>query len=220
MTRLQKALLLVSLVFNAMFVIGYFATSLSAESAGSAEAAARLVGDELGLDTRQRQAFLALRKEADAQKAELRQAILLAHEKLVAELCKPRRDPETVRERKIDLAELREAYRELTFRQSDRFLEMLTPKQRKGVDDRLRSHGRRKRFDEGFVRQFDENGDGKLDPKEREKAIRAVRERKGRGPKPRSRGGRPDHPHRRPPKGGRRGSEENARGDASAKEES
>jgi len=219
MTRFQKALLLASLVFNAMVVIGYFATSLTSESAGSAEAAARLVGDELGLDTHQREAFLELRREADAQKAELRQAIELAHEKLVAELCKARRDPEMLRERQTALAELRDAYRELTFRHSDRFLGMLTPEQRQDVGQRLGRRGRHRRLRDAFLRRYDEDGDGELNQEEREDAIRAVRGRRGRGRRYPDGDGRPGHPRRRPPRGRRRRSHDDARGKPSAKDE-
>lgn len=220
MTRVQRTLLLVSLVFNATVAIGYFATSLCAESARSAEDAARLVGEEFGLDSRQRQAFAELRKEADAGKAELREAMTLAHERLLAELCKPRRDEDMVREREAALAELREAYREFTVRQSDRFLEMLTPAQRRSIGERLGRRGRSRRYDEDFIRQFDADGDGRLNAEECENAIRSVRGRRGRGHRRRDEDERPGHAGRRPGKGARRRSQDGERGGATAEERS
>jgi len=176
MTRLLKILLLVSLAFNAAFVVGYLSRSLSAAPADTPEAAAELVSRKLDLDERQRQAFLALRKESHSRKRELRQAIALARERLVAEQCKPQPDPNTIRALKTDLNELRQTYRDLSFHQTNRFLKLLKPKQRRRVHDLLSKHGQPGGLDEQFLQQYDEDRDGQISPQEYSKLIRATRD--------------------------------------------
>lgn len=194
MTRATKAILVVSLVFNIMFAIGYVASSLSATPSDTAESAADLVSRKLGLDDEQRRAFLKLRKETQKRKRELRQAMGLARERLTAEQCKADRDDETIRRLKADVDALRQSYREISFHQSDRFLTMLTPKQRKQLHDFLRKQGKPADYDEEFLKQFDEDGDGKLSRAERDKAIRATRERSRKPGKGRPRGSKQKGP--------------------------
>ena len=194
MTRASKAILIVSLVFNIMFAVGYVASSLSATPTDTAEGAAELVSRKLGLNDEQRRAFIALRKETQKRKRELRQAIALAREQLTAEQCRPERDDAAIRRLKADSDALRQSYREISFHQSDRFLTLLTPKQRKQLHDFLRKQGKPVDYDEEFLKQFDEDADGKLSRAERDKAIRSTREHSRKPGKGRPRDNRQKEP--------------------------
>ena len=213
MSKLARILLGVSLLFNAMFAIGYLSAQTSADTTTTPTRTADLVADKLGLDASQREAFIALRQEIGEKAHELQQAALVAEQELWVASCDPKADPENIAKLKSDLSEFRRARRELGFRQFNRFLELLTPEQRKSVTEKLRRHGPHGRFRGPHWGRFDTDKDGKLSKDERAKLMESCRERFRKGSKdfPRHEGRRPPPgspgswrrgPRPRPPKGG------------------
>jgi Spy/CpxP family protein refolding chaperone len=196
MSRLVKIALVVSLAFNIAFLIGYFSAPTSAKPVELPDHAVDLVQRELGLDMSQRKQFVSLHTQADARAREFYEATALARQELLAESAKPEPDADKIATLQEELNRLREANRELHFAQFKRFMETLTPHQRRAVHDKLRyghhSHGRRR---EHFIREFDEDGDGRLNEKERRKAIETVRKRFH------DRAGRDGREHPKPPFG-------------------
>jgi len=183
MNKPLAALLAISLVFNAMFAVGYF----SARSTGGTQPGnghtTDIVAERLGLDDTQREKFAALRKNGRERGEELNQATLLAQEGLWLESCAPEGNAERVQKLKDDLYQLHEARRQLEFEQLNKFLEILTPEQRERMGERLRQpHGPRPPWAPRFGR-FDADRDGRLSPEEREKAMGAMRKRFGSGPR-------------------------------------
>jgi len=202
MMNLTRIVLILSLSFNAMFVVGYFATGTSAEPSAEPEAAAQLVAKELGLDERQREAFVELRKEAEESTQELRQAASIAEEALLKAACEPKPDPERVGTLEADLSEIRKAHQSVSYGHFRRFMGLLTPEQRDAVHEKFRARGR---WHEGrrqrVLREFDTDSDGRLDEQERRKAMQTIHERVRQTPgkKPQWRqGGTPPPPHMRP----------------------
>lgn len=187
MSKPLAALLAVSLVFNAMFAIGYFSARTTADTKPDNGRTADIVAERLGLNDAQREQFAALRKEGRERGEELNQATLLAQESLWLESCSPGDNAERVQKLKEDLYQLHEARRKLEFEQLNKFLEILTPEQRERMGERLRRpHGPRPPWAPRFGR-FDADRDGRLSPDERDKAMGAMRKRFGYGP------GRPGH---------------------------
>ena len=178
MTRPLRIPLLVSLSFNAMFVIGYFCTPTAGQAPESAEQAANLVAQKLGLDSRQREAFVSLRNEAHQQAEELAQTASLLQNQLCCESASPAADPKAVAELQEDLAGVREVHQQFQLDQFRRFMDVLTPRQREAAARMLHSRFGERRLRKAHVLQeFDTDGDGKLSPAERARAIRALRER-------------------------------------------
>ncbi|NQT89538.1 periplasmic heavy metal sensor [bacterium] len=178
MNRLLKIALVVSLAFNIAFLIGYFSAPTSAKPTELPDHTADLVQRELGLDMDQRKNFLSLHSAAGARAREFYEATALARQELLAESAKPEPDDEKIATLQEELSRLRESNRELHFSQFQKFMETLTPHQRRAVHEKLsfghRSHGRRH---EHFVREFDEDKDGRLNEEERRRAIETVRKR-------------------------------------------
>jgi len=180
MSRPWRVLLLVSLSFNVMFVIGYFCTPTAGQAPESPEQAADLVAQKLGLDSRQRETFVSLRKEAHQQAAALAQTASLLQDELCSESASPAADPEAVAELEKDLADLREVNQQVQFDQFRRFMDVLTPRQREAAVKVIHSRfGDRKLRRPRVLQEFDADGDGKLSPAERAKAIQTLRERHG-----------------------------------------
>ncbi len=175
MNRLLKGFLLVSVSFNVMFAIGYFCAPSMATAPGSPDASAADVADTLGLDDTQRAAFAALRKEAHDEAEELAQHAALLQQQLWSEAADPAADQKTIEDTAKDLGAVRDAYREVQVGQFRRFMGILSPEQRQAVTERLGAQrpGLRARLE----REFDTDGDGVLNPAERENALRAFRER-------------------------------------------
>jgi hypothetical protein len=209
MNRLLKGFLLVSVSFNVMFAVGYFCAPSTAEPPESPDAAAAALADKLGLDASQQATFASLRREANERAAELAQHAALLQEQLWSEAADPAADPKTIESTAKDLGAVRDAYREVQVAQFRRFMGVLTPQQRQAVMERRRTQrpGLRARLE----REFDTDGNGVLDPAERENALRAFRERfRGAHPEgPRSAplepGGRRVPQESWPPRKGRRG---------------
>ena len=180
MSKLGAVLLSGSLIFNAMFAVGYFRARTADEPVDTAERtdrAAELLAEKLGLDDDQKAKFIVLHEETRERGRELRDAAELAQQELWVESCGPESDPERVQALETDLFELRRSRRELGFDQFRRFLEILTPEQRDRVQERLRRHCPPRHSHGRFLERFDEDKDGKLSPDERAKAIRTMRER-------------------------------------------
>ena len=60
MSRALRILLIASLSFNVMFIIGYLCGPSKAQAPQSTEQAAEMVSERLGLDGSQREAFLSV----------------------------------------------------------------------------------------------------------------------------------------------------------------
>jgi len=169
-----RVLLVVSLVFNAMFIGGYLHARARADLAESEEARAELVADELQLDDEQLKTLRDLRAEAQQQVARTRQRIFLARQDLWAEINSPSPDPDRIAAAEERLAEL---YREISrqglsgFRA---FMDTLRPEQRRAVIKRIRTRGLLHPRAQRMLRRFDTDGNGVLDETERAKAREAL----------------------------------------------
>jgi Spy/CpxP family protein refolding chaperone len=178
MSKIARLALIASLGFNVMFAVGYFCTPTSGQAPDNSEQAADLVAQHLGLDSRQRDTFVSLRTEARQQSEELAQAASLIEAQLCSESASPTADPQAVGDLQKDLADVREAHQQLQFDQFRRFMDVLTPKQRDAALKALHSKPTdRKLRKSGILQEFDSDGDGKLSPAERAKAIQALSER-------------------------------------------
>jgi len=178
MSRAWRILLLVSLSFNGMFVVGYFCTQTAGQAPESPDQAANAVAQKLGLDSQQREAFLALRQEAHQQADALAQTASLLQDELCSQTASLTADPEAVAELEKDLADVREVNQQIQFDQFRRFMDVLTPGQRETTAKMLHSRsGDRKLRRPRVLQEFDTDGDGKLSPAERAKSIQTLRER-------------------------------------------
>jgi len=192
MSKILAALLIVSVAFNAMFAVGYFRAHSAEPPVRTEDEFAERLAAKLGLTDAQREALVALRTKRQERAVELSQAALLAQEALWLESCDPKSDPQRLEEVKNDLFRIRETQRELGFEQFEAFLKLLTPEQREHVRERVR------RGPPGpppwcpRFQAFDLDHDGALSPKERDQALREMRQgygAPGRGPGPGWRGG-------------------------------
>ncbi|NOZ22617.1 MAG: periplasmic heavy metal sensor, partial [Planctomycetes bacterium] len=181
-------LLLVSLVFNAAFVAGYFLFRTAPETLATTEKVTEAVADDLGLNKEQREKFAALHKKNEAESAKLREAIRITRESLMTEMSKPSPNGERIRTLQDELSELYRAQREASLKRYKTFMDTLNPGQRRQVAERVERHHRRhggRRFPLPWVskrslQRFDADGDGNLSEEERAKAREAVLKEFGR----------------------------------------
>ncbi|MEW6356151.1 MAG: Spy/CpxP family protein refolding chaperone [Planctomycetota bacterium] len=191
MKMLASVVLLVSLVFNVAFVVGYLVSRSTPETLATAEKVTEVVADDLALDPAQREKFAALYKKSQDDGAKLQEAIRMTRESLTAELSSPSPDPERVRTLQGELPELYRAYREASLKHYKEFMETLTPEQRRQAAERIeqqeKHHWRRPHHPPWMqgkpLERFDADGDGQLNEEERAKARESVlKEFGGRGP--------------------------------------
>lgn len=178
MTRALRVLLVASLSFNVMFVIGYLCGPTKTQAPQSTEQAAELVTEKLGLDGPQREAFLSLRQESQQQTEELAQTAALLQDQLCSESANPAADPEAVADLQQDLADVRQVHQQSQLDHFRRFMKVLSPSQREDAVKMLhaKNSGRKLRKSR-VLQEFDADNDGKLSAAERAKAIQALRER-------------------------------------------
>jgi hypothetical protein len=178
MNRLLKIALIISLSFNITFVIGYFSAPSSAKPTELPEAAADLVQSELGLDMEQREEFMSLHAEARARTRDLIETMSIVRQQLLAESAEDEPDPEKIAKLQSELDRLRAEHRACHYNLFQKFMDSLTDHQRRTVYEKLR-YGRPPHWlrHQRLVREFDKDGDGRLNEEERSQAIQAVRER-------------------------------------------
>jgi hypothetical protein len=178
MNRLLKIALIISLAFNITFVIGYFSAPSSAKTTELPEAAADLVQSELGLDMEQREQFMSLHAEAKARTRDLIETMSIVRQQLLAESAEEEPDTEKIARLQSELDRLRDEHRTCHYNLFQKFMDSLTDHQRRTVYEKLR-YGRPPHWlrHQRLVREFDKDGDGRLNEEERGQAIQAVRER-------------------------------------------
>ena len=189
MKALMPILLLISLVFNAAFLVGYVAYRTNGQPPAITEEMTETVADELGLDKAQRETFESLLKQNAEEGAQLREAIRATREALLDEIGSPDSDPERVATLQGELAEFHQTYRDTLLHRYSKFMDVLKPEQRRAVTEKMhRHHGRHGRGDHGppwmrgkSMERFDADGDGQLDEEEREKAREALLKEFGSG---------------------------------------
>ncbi len=178
MTRALRVLLLASLSFNVMFVVGYFCAPSAGKAPESSEQAAAAVARRLGLDDQQREVFRSLRDEARKQAEELGQAADVLQDQLCSEAASPKADTAAVAELENDLACVQEVHQQSQLDHFRRFMKVLTPRQRETAARMLHAKaGDRKLRKPHVLQEFDTDKDGKLSAGERAKAMQALRER-------------------------------------------
>lgn len=172
--HLTQFALVLSVLFNVFFVAGY----LQARREAAVRAAGRVPG-ELDLDATQAALFTELRQGNSADAEVFADSLALVRQELVDELGSGTPDPQR-------LAGLVERESELVRERSlaeaarlNRFVDALTPEQRRKLMHRLNRsgafEGRRRRI----LERFDANGDGTLDERERAAARESFRARRG-----------------------------------------
>jgi Spy/CpxP family protein refolding chaperone len=178
MSRLLKIALIISLAFNITFVIGYFSAPSSAKTTELPEAAADLVQSELGLDMEQREQFVSLHAEARARTRDLIETMSIVRQQLLAESAEDEPDTEKIAKLQSELDRLRDEHRMCHQNLFRKFMDSLTDHQRHTVHEKLR-YGRPPHWlrHQRLIREFDKDGDGRLNEEERGQAIQAVRER-------------------------------------------
>jgi Spy/CpxP family protein refolding chaperone len=178
MNRLLKIALIISLAFNITFVIGYFSAPSSAKPTELPEAAADLVQSELGLDMEQREKFISLHAEATARTRDLIETMSIVRQQLLAESAEDEPNAEKIAGLQSELDRLRDEHRTYHYNLFQKFMDSLTEHQRRTVYEKLR-YGRPPHWlrHQRLVREFDKDGDGRLNEQERGQAIQAVRER-------------------------------------------
>lgn len=175
MSKALRVLLLVSLSFNVMFVIGYFCTPTTAQAPPSTVQAADLLAEKLGLDSQQRDAFLSLRTEDRQQAEAFAQTAGILADELCREAASPTADPKTVDDLQKDLADVQALHQQGSVEHFRRFMNVLTPKQRESAAKMLAAKpASRKVRKSRILQDFDADGNGVLSPAERAKAIQAL----------------------------------------------
>jgi Spy/CpxP family protein refolding chaperone len=193
-------LLGLSVIFNFSFAGGFLQARSSVETAEAPEEAEELVAEELGLTAPQQKTFSELREASRRRVEELQEAITLARQELWAELTAAVVDRERVGEAQEQLVGLHGELRQLQQDYFGRFMDALTPEQRRGVIERMRRRHGLRGVRGRLLNRFDADGDGVLDAGEREEARKHLRKaapafgehwRHGPMPPGRARGTRP-----------------------------
>lgn len=192
MIRLALAL---SLLFNVFFAAGYVSTLRKLEQAEPATDV-EVVSSELGLTGTQQTHFDALRNEFRSERASHREAMGVLRQLEAQELAVDVPDQATLDEIRARRSELQRGHRAAGRRLFDEFMNTLTPEQRRRIGERMRRGGeRRDRGDRGdrggrrgrgdrgasrdeVLRNFDSNGDGRLDEAEQLAFQEAMQRRK------------------------------------------
>jgi Spy/CpxP family protein refolding chaperone len=173
--------LVLSLLFNAFFAVGYVkaqralaATTVEppAEPAAIASSEmARRVARELSLDERQAAVFERLHAGLEDDVAVFRDAIETTERELRTLLDEPAPDPERVRVLMERRAELEQQRRLAATDRFGEFIGVLTPEQCRRLAHRMFREGdRHGRKRERLLKRFDANEDGELDETERAEA--------------------------------------------------
>ena len=179
--RVSWILLALSGTFNAFFTGGFlYARSSSQQVAQADEGRVKLVAERLALTPEQRQSFAQLRREFAAEADRLRQAIALAREERFAELAADRPDRQRIRRINQRLLSLHMDYRELAAAYRQRFVQILTPAQRRAMVELFRRRLDRAAPLRRLRQRFDTDGDGILSPRERAAAAQRLRAARGR----------------------------------------
>lgn len=168
---LLTILLLLSLVFNAFFLLGRFST----ESVAVADPGERLA-QSLKLTDRQRIRFDELRSNLQADTAAPRAHIAELQGNLAAVLEEVSPDLERARSLVEQISTERLAAQSMAADHLGSFLDILDPDQRRRLGRRMgaMSHPDRGPAD---LSAFDADGDGRLDETERAEATKLIRER-------------------------------------------
>ena len=160
-------LLVLSLLFNVFFVFGYMQAKSSSQlqngNITEANRVTEFVGNELKLDSKQRELFSRLRSEMRG----FNESIALVDQELLNELSKKQPNLDKIREIASNQVELNNQRRSEGSQKFNTLLKALSPDQCKRLSDRV---GRGRHGRAQFRRMFDENNDGKVDEQEMAKA--------------------------------------------------
>ncbi|MDG1899776.1 MAG: periplasmic heavy metal sensor [Phycisphaerales bacterium] len=168
-------LLTCSVLFNLFFIAGamvWNSEDASRPRVRSHAAAINRIVSEMGLDSRQQAAFEALRREYEEESGLLTARMQDVRNQMSMELRKEDPDPSVL----AALTERENALRNESHRAGslrfEEFLEYLTPEQRRIIGQRLEEHQSRRHHGPGgrMLDRFDLNGNGVIDPEERNTA--------------------------------------------------
>jgi Spy/CpxP family protein refolding chaperone len=170
--KILYILLGLSIIFNFSFAGGFLQARSSVDTAEAPEEAEELVAEELGLTAPQQKTFSELREASRQRVEELQEAITLARQELWSELTAAAVDRERVGEAEEQLVRLHGELRQLQQDYFRRFMDALTPEQRRGVIDRMQRRRGLRRVRGRLLERFDADRDGVLDARERDEARR------------------------------------------------
>ena len=167
--------LAMSALFNVFFLAGYVQARRAAADAGRARDVTERVRSELGLDAAQSALYDDLRKKWREDAEVYGENLALLRQDMVEELDREPRDPARLGDVLEREAELRRQWRFSEAGRFGDFLGALTPEQRRKLLGRLEHGG--PRHGGMFLKQFDANRNGVLEPQERAAAREFMRSR-------------------------------------------
>lgn len=164
-------LLALSLLFNVFFAAGYARARSEGDPGGAVASPANDVGHALGLDSRQRAAYSAMREQFDADAADLGSSVALLQRQFMDELQRAEPDLDRLRELATRNAELERERRLIAGSRMRDFVAMLTPEQRRALAGHLGRASEQERRHRWLLERFDADGDGKLNDDEKAEAT-------------------------------------------------
>jgi len=194
--RLPWILLMISLTFNFFFAGGFLHARSEAEQAEEPRGRAEVLAERLGLSEQQKREFLQMRRQTRAEAQRIRARMDSARESLWASMAEGPVEADRIRELTQLEAEQMLALRRVQAQGARRFLQTLSPQQRRQLHHVMRLH---RRMGEGappgqrgqpqhrpgaphhremLRRRFHADGDGRLSPRERQAATRELQRRR------------------------------------------
>lgn len=174
--KLPWILLALSLLFNFFFAGGFLHARDEWQPPETETEAVDLVSDRLELDEDQRRTLAELRRDAHERARRIRESIAQARQELWADINGGTVDRDRLNEVIEFEAEQRRQLKLLAGEHFRRFLGVLRPEQRRKMGQLLRRRAAA-RWRDAWPRQFDADGDGRLDEQEKAAAHKAYERR-------------------------------------------